>query len=72
MSYKKSTLVPAFLLIYLAIMSYVGFSYFQAGEYFFYFGIIGLTLLIIVFLHFNLKKREKYRRERENDMKDNS
>ena len=35
----------------------------------YYFGIIGITLVIIVLLHFNLKRRERLRKEREDDLK---
>lgn len=57
--FKKSTIVPLALLIYLIAMAYIGRSYYFAGEYLFYFGIIGATLLIIIILHFLLKKKEK-------------
>lgn len=70
MKYKKSTTIPIMLLIYLAVMSYVGFDYYRAHDYLFYFGIIGVTLVIIILLHFNLKRREKLRKEREDDIKD--
>jgi len=57
--FKKSTIVPLALLIYLIAMAYIGRSYYFAGEYLFYFGIIGATLIIILILHFLLKKKEK-------------
>ncbi len=63
--YKKSTIIPLALLVYLIGMSYIGRSHFYAGEYAFYFGVIGVTLLIIVLLHFMLKKREKMQQKRE-------
>ncbi len=65
---KKSTVIPAALLVYLAIMSYIGRGELAQGHYLYYFGIIGITLVIIVLLHFSLKRREKLRKERENDM----
>lgn len=64
---KKSTIIPLTLLAYLAIMSILGLSYFHAGRYIYYFGIIGITLLIIILLHFVLKKREQLQRKRENE-----
>lgn len=65
---KRSTFVPLILTIYLAVMSYIGRGEFQQGNYLYYFGIIGVTLVVIVLLHFNLKKRERLRRERERDL----
>lgn len=66
MKIKRSTIIPVILLIYLAVMSVIGWKQYAigamtAGEYF---GIIALTLIIIVMLHFNLKKRERLRSER--------
>ena len=59
------------MLVYLAVMSYIGRGEFFAGHYLYYFGIIGNSLVIIVLLHFSLKRRERLRRERESDMTDN-
>ena len=56
------------MLVYLAVMSYIGRGEFFAGHYLYYFGIIGISLVIIVLLHFSLKRRERLRREREKDM----
>lgn len=62
---KKSTYIPLILLVYLGVMSYIGRDEFFAGNYLYYFGIIGITLLCIILLHFFMKKRDKLRRERE-------
>ncbi len=69
---KKSIVIPILLLIYLGFMSYVGYSGYASGEYsaFYYFGVIAATLCVIVILHFNLKRRERLRRERERDLKE--
>lgn len=64
--FKKSTMVPLLLLVYLAAMSIIGLSYFNAGNYGYYFGVIGGTLIVIIILHFLLKKREKLQDERKN------
>lgn len=56
-------------MIYLAVMAYIGRSELYAGHYLYYFGIIGATLIVIVLLHFSLKRRERLRRERESDLK---
>lgn len=68
--YKRSTIIPLALLVYLAGMAYIGRSYFLAGDYTFYFGVIGATLLIIVLLHFSLKKKEKLQQKREDENND--
>lgn len=69
MKLKRSTIIPLILLAYLGLMSYIGRGYFFAGDYLYYFGIIGSTLVVIVLLHIFLKKRERLRREREQDIK---
>ena len=48
---KKSTYIPLLLLAYLGVMSYIGRGEFLAGNYLYYFGIIGITLLCIILLH---------------------
>ena len=68
----RSTLIPAVLLVYLGFMSYIGFGEFRAGNYLYYFGVIGASLLSIVLLHFSLRRRERLRREREDDIRRNS
>lgn len=65
MKIKRSTLIPALLLAYLGVMSYIGYPEFQAGHYLYYFGVIGVTLVIILVLHIFLKKRERMREHRE-------
>lgn len=58
---KRSTAIPVALLLYLGVMSYIGWSDFASGKTtaLFYFGVIGSTLAVIILLHFTLKKREK-------------
>ena len=56
---KKSTYLPAILLIYLVCMAYIGKGILLRGEYLYYFSVFGLSLIIIVLLHFSLKKKEK-------------
>lgn len=55
----RSTLVPLLLLVYLAVMSYIGWGNYAKGETsaLYYFGTIGVTMVIILLLHFNLKRR---------------
>ena len=74
MKLKRSTLIPLLLTAYLAVMSKFGRDQYVAGEIsaLYFYGVIGLTLIVIVLLHFSLKKRERLRRERLDDInKDN-
>lgn len=67
--FKQSTIVPLALAIYLIVMIAVfGMQHFYAGEYIFFFSIIGATSFIIIALHFLLKRKEKLRKEREDDL----
>ncbi len=50
---------------YLAVMAYIGRHIYLRGDYLYYFGTIAVTLVIIVVLHFSLKKKEKIRQQRE-------
>ena len=63
MKLKRSTTIPVLLLAYLAVMSYIGRGELAAGNYLFYFGVIGVTLVCIVLLHFTLKRRERKRKQ---------
>ncbi len=60
---KRSTLIPLLLLIYLGVMAYIGRGELAQGRYLYYFGIIALTLVCIVALHFTLRRRERNRRK---------
>lgn len=60
---RRSTVLPLVLLIYLAVMAYIGRGELAAGRYLYYFGIIGFTLLAITFLHIVLRTRERRRAE---------
>ncbi len=58
-------MLPLALLVYLAFMAYMGRSLFTGGEYLHYFGVIGVSLIIIALLYVVLRKREKMRVERD-------
>lgn len=64
---KKSILIPVILLIYLAVMSYIGYADYAAGitSSLYYFGIIAITLIIIFLLHLSLKRKERLRSQRD-------
>lgn len=65
---KRYNVIPAILAAYLLVMCYIGRAEFFAGNYLYYFGIIGATLVCIIALRFFLKRRDKLRREREDDL----
>lgn len=66
--FKNSTVIPLALLVYLAAMAYYGRGMLVAGETIKYYGVIACTLIVLVILHFSLKKKEKLREKRENDI----
>lgn len=70
MKLKRSTLIPLVLALYLLVMAAIGYPGYAAGETsaLYYFGIIGVTVVILIMLHFSLKYRERLRRERIEDM----
>lgn len=63
---KKSIVLPAILFIYLAVMSVIGWQNWQAGKFsaLYYFGLMALTLLCIILLHFSLRRRERQRQNK--------
>ncbi len=67
---KKSVFIPIFLLIYLGVMCRVGYPAYANGQTsgLQYFGVIAATLVVIVLLHFSLRRRERLKAEREADM----
>lgn len=65
---KKSTIIPLALLAYLGVMAYVGLPIYREGRYLYYFGIVGVSLLVILLLHLSLKRKERLQREREADI----
>ncbi|MDE6207109.1 MAG: hypothetical protein K2M55_04815 [Muribaculaceae bacterium] len=74
MKVQRSVLIPAVLAVYLAVMAVIGWPDYASGRTsaLQYFGTIGVTLIILVLLHFNLKRRERLRRERMDDLKRSS
>ena len=67
---KRSTIIPLCLLAYLAVMAWVGRGQItkQEPDYFQYFGIIGISLVIIVLLYFALRRKEALRQRREEEL----
>ena len=71
MKVTRPVVIPLILLVYLAVMAFLGLDGLRTGQtsLFQYVATIVITLGIIVLLHFYLKKRERLRRQRLNDIK---
>ncbi len=65
---KRSTVIPLCLLIYLAVMAWMGRARLADGEYLYYFGVLGISLLIIVALYWSLRRKEKLREQHDEDL----
>lgn len=61
---KRYNIITLLLIIYLAVMAYFGRGMLLSGNYWEYFSIIVITLLVIIMLRWALKRREKIRNER--------
>ena len=68
---KRSVVFPLVLLAYLGFMAWIGRDRLARGEYLYYFGIIGISLLILVLLYFSLRKKEQLRERREQEQEQN-
>lgn len=62
---KKSVVFPIIMLAYLATMAWIGRDRLNQGEYLYYFGIIGVGLVIILLLYLSLRKKEQLQQRRE-------
>ena len=65
---KRSTVIPLCLLVYLAVMAWMGRGRLLAGEYLYYFGVLGGSLAIIALLYWSLRRKEALRRKREEEL----
>lgn len=67
---NKSIVIPAALLVYNGALAYMAWPQYRQGKFtaLEYFGVIGIALAVVVALHFTIKKRDRLRREREQDM----
>lgn len=65
---KRSTVIPLCLLAYLAVMAWMGRGRLLAGEYLYYFGVLGGSLAIIALLYWSLRRKEALRRKREEEL----
>ena len=73
MKLKRYDIVPLVLLVYLGVMVWLGYPDYVAGATspWLYFGGTAFTVLVIILLRINMKKREQYRKARQEDMKRN-
>lgn len=73
MKLNRPVVIPCILLIYLAVMAYMGLEGLRNGQTSLlqYIATIVVTLGVIVLLHFFLRKRERLRRNRNNDIENN-
>ncbi len=71
---KRSTLIPLVLAVYLVVMASIGWGDYASGRTsaLYYFGVIAITVVILILLHFSLRRRERYREERQADMDRNN
>lgn len=71
---KRSTLIPLVLAVYLMVMTSIGWGDYASGRTsaLYYFGVIAITVVILILLHFSLRRRERYREERQADMDRNN
>lgn len=65
---KRSTVIPLCLLVYLAVMAWMGRGRLLAGEYLYYFGVLGGSLAIIALLYWSLRRKESLRRKHEEEL----
>ena len=70
MKIKRYDIVPAVLFVYLAVMVYLGYPDYVAGATspWLYFGGTAFTIIVIILLRINLKKRAAYRKARQEDI----
>lgn len=64
---KRSVVFPIIMLIYLAAMAWLGRDRIARGEYLYYYGIVGVSLVIILLLFLSLRKKEQLRERREQE-----
>ncbi len=71
---KRSTLIPLVLAVYLMVMASIGWGDYASGRTsaLYYFGVIAIMVVILILLHFSLRRRERYREERQADMDRNN
>lgn len=71
---SRATVIPGILALYLVVMACIGYPGYADGQTsaLRYYGIISITVVILILLHFSLKRRDRLRRERIEDMEKNN
>ena len=62
-NFTRTTLLPMALLVYLAVLAWMARGRFYSGDYLYYFGVIGGSLIIIGLLYLVLRRRDRMRRK---------
>ena len=62
-NFTRTTLLPMALLVYLAVLAWLARGRFYSGDYLYYFGVIGGSLVIIGLLYLALRRRDRLRRQ---------
>lgn len=64
--YPKYKVIPALMLVYLAVMTYIGYRNYAAGllSALHFFGVFAASFAVIVLLYFSLRRRERAKRDR--------
>ncbi|MBQ7691718.1 MAG: hypothetical protein IJT30_11095 [Muribaculaceae bacterium] len=66
-NFTRTTLLPLALLVYLAVLAWWARGRLYSGEYLYYFGVIGGSLVIIGLLYLVLRRRDKLRQRWQRD-----
>lgn len=69
MKIKRYNLIPALLLVYLAVMAYMGRGMLTDGRQLEFFSITGVTLICIFLLRIMLRKRDAHRQRHKRDLR---
>ncbi|MGM9860216.1 MAG: hypothetical protein ACI31C_05605 [Muribaculaceae bacterium] len=69
----RHIVIPAALMVYLVIMAVYSYDSWAQGQLssLQYFGTIGVTLAVIIVLSWSLRRRDRLRRERQQDLENN-
>ncbi len=62
-NFTRTTLLPLALLVYLAVLAWMARGRLYSGDYLYYFGVIGGSLVIIGLLYLVLRRRDRLRRQ---------
>ena len=66
-NFTRTTLLPLALLVYLAVLAWMARGRLYSGDYLYYFGVIGGSLVIIGLLYLVLRRRDRLRQQWKQD-----